>query len=142
MAAHTYSPKDVDVIVAGVSMNCFAEDSIVSIAYAEDAWTMVSGADGCVSRSKNPNRSGTISVSLQTTSDSNDVLSALYFLDYESNVGTFPVLVKDNNGTTVASGADCWIMKIPDSELAREVGTVEWVIQVPELYYFRGGNVA
>lgn len=140
MALHTYSPKSVSVIVAGTPLSCFSEDSVVTIAYNSDAWTPVVGADGCEGRSYNPDRSGTLTVSLLSISDSNDYLSALAIADANTLLGTFPAMVKDENGTTLAVSYEAYIMQVPERELAREIGTSEWQIRMPNMQYFHGGN--
>lgn len=140
MAVNTYSAAKVDVIVAGVPLHGFSEDSVVTVAYASDQFTFVTGADGETGRSFNPDRSGTITISLMSYSDSNDFLSALAIADAQSLTGTFPVLVKDGNGTSIASSATAWVQKVPDAEFGREITTREWVLQCAELVHFAGGN--
>lgn len=141
MTIRTYSPEKIGVIVAGIPMHGFSENSICTIEYAADAFTMVVGADGEVGRSYNPDRSGTITITLKSDSDSNDVLSGLAIADAISLTGTFPVFVKDSNGTSIATASDAWIQKIPSAEHAREINEREWVIQCANLLLFVGGNV-
>lgn len=135
----TYSPEKIDVIVNGFALSGFATDSIVTIERSEDAFELYSGADGEIGRSKNPNRSGTITIMLASTSESNETLSALAIADELSGIGTFPILVKDNNGTTLAASGEAWVQKIAPSELARTINDREWIIQCARLDMFVGG---
>lgn len=136
----TYSPEKIDVIVNGFALSGFTTDSIVTIERSEDAFELYSGADGEIGRSKNPNRSGTITIMLASTSESNETLSALAIADELSGIGTFPILVKDNNGTTLAASGEAWVQKIAPSELARTINDREWIIQCARLDVFVGGS--
>ncbi len=140
MAVKTYSPKDVSVIVAGTQITGFAEDTFVSVERDADAFTKVVGASGEVARSASADLSGTITLTLLGTSASNDILSALAIADQVSLSGEFPVLIKDEFGTSLHTAPSAWIMKQPNKEYAAEVGETEWVLQCSELIEFVGGN--
>lgn len=140
MSVNTYSAKKVSVIVGGIPMHGFTEDSVVMIEQSAEAFKMLVGADGEVGRSYNPDRSGKITIHLNNYSDSNDVLSGLAIADAATLIGTFPVMVKDNNGTTLAASAEAWISKIPNTEFKREIGQREWVIECAQLQYYAGGS--
>lgn len=140
MTVKTYSPEKVEVIVAGVKIHGFSEGSLVTVARTSDAFTMVVGADGEVGRSFNPDRSGTVTIMLKSDSDSNDFLSALAIADELSLNGTFPILVKDGNGTSLTAADTCWIQKRAEAEHAREINDREWVICASRLEQFVGGS--
>lgn len=140
MAVRTYDPHKVDVIVAGTPLHGYSENAICSVEYSADAFTMVVGADGETGRSYNPDRSGTITISLKSDSDSNDFLSGLAITDANTLTGIFPVLVRDGNGTTLASAAEAWIQRISNVSLEREMGEREWVLQCASLVLHSGGN--
>ena len=140
MAAKTYSPKKVSVIVAGVIMAGYAEGSFISVERSADAFTKVVGSDGEVGRVHSADRSGRITLTLQQTSESNDVLSALQIADEFSLTGKFPVIVKDNNGTSLYHGMDAWIVKSPNAEYSNSMSPREWMIDVADLTAFSGGN--
>lgn len=140
MAVKTYSPKDVSVIVAGTQISGFAEDTFVNVERDSDAFTKVVGADGEVSRTASADLSGTITITLLGTSASNDILSALAVADALSLSGQFPILIKDELGTSLHTAAEAWIQKAASKEYGAEVGDVEWLIQCSDLIEFTGGN--
>jgi len=140
VAVKTYSPKDVTVIVAGTQISGFAEDTFVTVERDSDAFTKIVGADGEVSRSASADLSGTITITLLGTSSSNDILSALALADQISLSGEFPVLIKDELGTTLHTAPSAWIQKAATKEYAAEVGENEWILQCSELIEFIGSN--
>jgi hypothetical protein len=140
MSITTYSPEKIDVIVNGVRIHGFAEGSLVSVESSSDTFTLVVGADGEPGRSHNPDKSGTITLTLKSDSDSNDYLSGLALADELSLVGTFPVLVKDGNGTSLTTTDTAWVQKQPTAEHAREMNEREWVLQAARLIRFTGGS--
>lgn len=142
MSVKTYSPKAVSVIVAGMQITGFAEDSFVSVERDSDAFTKTVGADGEVSRSASADLSGTITITLQSTSDSNEILSALSLADQVSLSGEFTVLIKDNSpgGTSLHTSPSAWIQKVATKEYGAEVGDVEWLLQCAQLVEFVGKN--
>lgn len=140
MGAKTYSPKKVAVIVAGYIINGYADGTFVNVERAADTFTKVVGADGEVGRVHSADRSGKITITLQQTSESNDVLSALQQADELTLSGKFPVAVKDNNGTSLYVAGDAWVMKPVNSEYASTMSTREWTIECADLIPFSGGN--
>lgn len=140
MAAKTYSPKKVAITVAGVIITGYADGSFVSVERASDTFTKVVGADGEVGRVHSADRSGAITLTLQQTSESNDVLSALQIADELTLTGKFPVTVKDNNGTSLYIAGEAWIVKPVDAEYSGDMSTREWRIECAVLEAFAGGN--
>lgn len=135
-----YNPAEVSVIVGSGIMSGFADGSFVTIAYNEDAWSLYMGTDGSATRAKSNNNSGKITIQLAQSSPSNAFLSALAIADRLSNAGAVPVLIKDGNGdTTLFSAKAAWVVKMPDSEYARETGTREWVLETHDLNGQIGG---
>lgn len=139
--ARTYSPKDVSVSFNNYELTGYAEDEFISADYNEDAAAPVVGNDGQVSRSVNPDLSGTITVTLKQTSPSNDILSALAIRDRIDGSAVGAILIKDNKGTSLAAGADAWIQKPPAMAFARDVGNRAWVFAVGTLTLYHGSNV-
>ena len=140
MTVETYSPKRVEVIVAGVPMKGFADGTFVTVARANDSFATNVGADGEVSRTASADRTGTVTLTLQQTSDSNDFLSGLMTADELTLAGQFPFLLKDTNGRTILESPCAWINKPADSEFGNELSNREWVISCSELQGLVGGN--
>jgi len=109
-----YDVKQVYVIVGGVALTGFAEDSVVEVAYNEDQATLQIGAQGEGTVSHSNNYSGSFTVHLQQTSPSNAYLSLLAQAFRTGSGFTVPVLVKDGSGTTICSAEKALVPKIPD----------------------------
>lgn len=146
MQLKTYDPKSVFVIVGGVQLGGFSENSVVKIHRNDDSFDVVIGADGSQHRRKTNNKSGTVTVSLMQSSGSNLFMSAMALLDenggvsYGINVaGIFPLLIKDNS-LNLYTAQDAWIKKPPDGTYDLKATSREWVIETGELIWFEGGN--
>ena len=140
MALKTYDAKAVSVVVGAQIITGFADDSKVSVERTDDAFTMTSGVDGDATRSKSNNKTGSITITLKQTSDSNDFLSSLADADELANNGVVPVIIKDNGGRTLYTAAEAWIRKRPVGEFGREAGDREWVLDCAALIMITGGN--
>jgi hypothetical protein len=140
MTVETYSPKRVELILGGVPLRGYSDGTFIQVERTSDAFTTNVGADGEVSRTHSADKTGTITVTLQQTSDSNDFLSGLVNADEISLQGQVPVLLKDTNGRTLAESPCAWVMKVANSEFANEISDREWVISCSELIVFVGGN--
>lgn len=125
-AIRTYSPDRVLVLVSGVPMGGFAEDTFVEITPLADLSTMQVGADGEVARSISTNKCCTVAITLQQTSPSNDVLSGILEVDAATGSAIFPVMVQDLLGRTMFAVSQAWISKRPAMTFAREVSDRTW----------------
>jgi hypothetical protein len=137
---YTYSPEEVSVVVGGIRLSGFADGTFVTVSRDEQAFNKVTGADGKTSRSKTANRTGTITIVLQQTSPSNDVLSALALADELSNAGVVPTLIKDGSGRTLHAAPTSWVQQVPDHSMSKDIENVEWVMDCAAIDSFIGGN--
>lgn len=138
--ARTYSPKDVSVSFNGYDLKGYAEDEFINVTFNGDAATPVVGNDGTVSRAMNPDQSGTVTLTLKSTSPSNDVLSGLAIKDRIDGSVVGVLMIRDNKGTTLVLGKDAWVQKQPDVAFAREVGNRAWIFTVGTMSVFVGSN--
>lgn len=140
MAVRTYNPKEVSVIVSGYIIGGFADGTFVNVERNNDSWTLSVGADGEGTRSKSSDRSGRITITLNQSSASNDVLSALELTDDATGTGTFAFLVKDNFGTSLFAADTAWIVKPAAAPYGKESDNREWIIETDNLRSFIGSN--
>lgn len=142
MALKTYDAKGMTLAFGPVIIDSgFADGEFVRVENAEDDWTEVVGADGEVTRSPTNNSTGTVTFILMQSAGANALLSALRSADLGVLGGTpQPLLVKDQNGSFVASAAEAWIMKAPDASFDREATSREWAVKCANLVRFDGGN--
>ena len=138
----TYSPQKIEISINGTSMSGFADGTFVNIVKTSDAFTMSTGADGNTNRVHSADSSGTITLTLQQTSASNDYLSELALIDETTQQAVFMIQVKDALGTGLWSANQAWIRKYADSEFSNDMGTREWNIDCASLISFVGGNDA
>lgn len=126
----TYDPKKVNVIVGGRVITGFASDGVVTLAKSEDSVTPSVGAKGDVTYSENANESGTVSLTLMSTSS-----SLPYLRELEAKRRAINVSITDaNNDTSFTMNEDnCRITKMPDVARQKEQATVTVTIFVPSM---------
>jgi hypothetical protein len=142
MATKFYDADQITVVIAGIPIAGYADGEFLNIAQESDAFSDVVGTDGEVTRSKTKDHRATVTLKLMQTSDSNDLLSALYNTDRgaSNGAGVGAFLVRDRNGRSLYTGDACWISKAPDLSFDRAPTAREWTIRVADLLRFDGGN--
>lgn len=137
---NTLDPQQYLPIVGGHIVTGFAPGTMISVSRANDTWKKTVGATGEVVRSRNRDRTGTITFTLLQTSPSNLYLSGLNHKDEALGTGIVPVQVKDNLGTTVISAPQAWVLKPADVTYGDEVESREWTLDCADLDMLVGGN--
>ena len=100
------------------------------------------GLDGEVARSISTDGRHTVTLTLQQTSPSNDVLSGLAAVDkLTCGAGSFPLLIQDLCGRTMFATDKAWISRAPNVTFGRETVDREWTLRTgtPSVYTV-GGN--
>lgn len=129
----TYDPKKIIIIFGVRRLTGMSEDSIVSIKPNGEGLQTYVGADGDVARSLDPDATYEVTVSLNTTSNSNDYLSKMYNYDRETGNGIAPLLIKDLAGTTLFSAPEAWVSNMPEASRGLTVDTQEWVFHTGQV---------
>lgn len=129
----TYDPKKIIIIFGVRRLTGMSEDSIVSIKPNGEGLQTYVGADGDVARSLDPDATYEVTVSLNTTSNSNDYLSNMYNYDRETGNGIAPLLIKDLAGTTLFSAPEAWVSNMPEASRGLTVDTQEWVFHTGQV---------
>lgn len=140
MGVRGYDPAQVIVTVDGNTITGFADGTFVNAERNNDAFTLTVGADGEATRSKSNDLSGRITITLQQSSPSNDILSAIATADEQSGQGVVAVQVADKSGSTLAAAEKAWVVKKATSGFAKETENREWILETNELEYEVGGN--
>lgn len=138
--ATTYAANKVVLTVNGNIIVGYADGDFCKISRDVDAYTKVVGADGFISRALSANQGGSIEITLQATSPSNDILSAQAALDQLTQQGVGSAQVKDLSGRTVCGAQNVWVKKLPDVVLGKEVGQRVWLLDCDLLNMVVGGN--
>lgn len=142
----TFSPANVKIVVSQGTwshvMSGYAEDTFVRVVPQSDKFEMYIGADRTATRVYKGNEAGTIEVTLQQTSSSNDILSQIYKNDIAnpSAETMFTITVRDNSGRSLYYAEEAYIGKTPDSDFANSMQTRQWSIMCPRLQEHIGGN--
>jgi hypothetical protein len=133
MPLGTYDPKRTSVIIGGAIITGFADGTFINAERTNNTWEDITGADGFTTRVKQNDTSGTITLTLQQSSPSNDVLQILHDSDEESGLATFPVTVKDILGTSQVTSTAAWIQKPANIVFSKGVESREWLIRCADL---------
>lgn len=134
-----YDPILTVLVFRGAPVLGFMDGTFVSVERSQDSFEKHVGSLGDVVRRRIRDRSGTVTLTLQQSSPSNDILSASYLLDELSGLGFGPLLLQDLNGSTLISSPVAWVRKPAVVELADSVTGREWMIDCHELEVFVGG---
>nr|DAO21569.1 MAG TPA: Protein of unknown function (DUF3277) [Caudoviricetes sp.] len=124
----TYDPKKVLVILGGTQITGFSDDDIITVKPLGDGMTIYVGADGEVGRSVDPNQCFEVTVTLATTSKSNDYLSSLYNQDRANGNAMKPLMIKDLSGSTLFFADQAWPQNFPEAGRGRQIDGVEWTL--------------
>lgn len=136
----TYDPAKLVIVFGGFPISGYAEGTFVNVARDADAFSKNVGSGGSVARAKSNNKSGSVTITLQQTSLSNDYLSGVAIADDIGGTGILPLIVKDLEGTTLYESAHAWIRKVADGDFSNEIEGREWVIDCEVLEMVTGGT--
>lgn len=136
---YAFDPKQVDVTVMGQTIVGFGEEK-VTVERSNPGWELTVGADGDATRVKSNDLSGTITITLQQTSPSNNLLSTLFEIDDQDNTGVVACMVKDNSGFTYVNAPKAYVEKLPEASFAKSHSDRVWVLRCHNITYFLGGN--
>lgn len=141
MSIRSYSPTDVDILLAGFyKVGGFVEGSFVTISKDIQPYTTVRTADGEVARSFVKDNTYTITINLASTSPANDILTKIYQADAATQYAKFPIFIKDRLGSSLFLAPTCWIMQVPELSFGQTVTDRTWVIQATQCIPNFGGN--
>lgn len=144
----TFSPNDVTVVItqrsSGIAhiVSGYSEDSIVNIERNAETFTMYTGADNTSTRIYNANKSAVVTLSLQQTSASNDILSLLYQNDSatRNSSGLFSLQISDASGRSRYFSDDAYVGVVPNSAFGNTMQTRDWMLHAHNLDTYIGGN--
>lgn len=141
MAVRTYDSKQVILTIGAHAVTGYAEDDFISVEENSDGVTHTVGANGELARSISQDKTCKITITLQQTSPTNDVLSALADADRVAGDGLFAIAMADLRGTSLLLDSNSWVIKKPETSFGKEIKEREWTIQTSnEVTYNVGGN--
>lgn len=128
----TFDIKNYDVIVGDNLITGFGEGTSIEVSPEGPGFTDKVGIDGEATSSRSHDRRATLSITLMASSESNDVLSAIYAGDRAgvNGEGVLSVSIVNREGTDEYSASQARIMQEPDLALGAEVGENVWQIRM------------
>lgn len=129
----TYNPKKNIIIYGAKQLTGFAEDDMITIKPIGDGMQIFSGADGEVGRSIDPNSTYEVTVSLATSSKSNDYLSNCFNKDRKTGNNMLPLIIKDLSGSTLFFAKQAWIKNFPESKRGRKISNQDWTFNTGQV---------
>lgn len=139
MSSKVYDPHQLSVVFGVTPINGFAEDTMISIDVEEPQYNATTDIHGNVTRFRVNKNMAKITITLTQSSPSNDVLSSFVEADRINNSGTFPVMIKDPNGTTLFSSTSSYVEQVPSIEFGNDNKNREWLIRATSINNFIGG---
>jgi hypothetical protein len=133
MALWTYSPTSVDVLIAGFyKIEGFADGTFVNIQKSNPIYSNRKSADGVVSRSFQKDQLFKIDITLSQSAPSNSILMKLIEIDELTQMGMFPLTIKDNSGSTFFHSSNTWITTLPNVTFSSGIETRTWELLASE----------
>lgn len=137
----TYSPDDVQVLIAGViPVEGLAEGTFVEIKKDIMPYTSVRAADGTVGRLRKTNSTYSVDITVMAGSPVNDLFTKIWLIDEQFGLGKFPLLVRDSLGTGYFFSATTWIEIIPSLSYGTDMPTRTWGLRSNQGNMNVGGN--
>ena len=142
MTMRVYDPDQFSLVICGITPHGYADGSFITVKMVTPMFQSAVGTDGEVTRSRSNDRRADIELKLMSTSDSNDLFSALAAREAnrQNGAGVGSFLLKDRNGRTELSASECWLVKEPDIDLDRTPKERVWLFEVARLNRLDGGS--
>jgi len=130
MTVRNYDPEDYMLVFAGRTITGLADGTPITAGKDANRWETHVGAQGEVSRSRNRNPLGHITVTLKRTSP-----DLAYLIKKANSDDVDPVyLVDRNTGEITAGGSEAWVEKLPDltAVAGDSVPDIEFTIRIAD----------
>ena len=141
MELWSYSPDQVDVLIAGFyEVEGFPEGTFIEITKDLMPVTTQRTTDGQIARKRVTNSTYTVRISLLAASAGNNLFTRLWRFDEETDLGKFPLLIRDRSGSGYFFSATTWIEEIPTLTYSTDMTTNTWVFRSNQGTLNIGGN--
>ena len=121
----TIDPAEIFITFGPKRLTGFAEGTYFTATKVNDDFTYIEGSDGEGVFVRNPSNAWNITVVLQQSSKSNEVLSVARELDRNTPGGVLSTMKASHRGTSLNS-AKCRIIRPPDITFANGVESRTW----------------
>lgn len=136
-----YDPGRILIIFRGLQIQGFADGSFVKAVRNQKTFKTKVGAAGHVVRIRTRDRTGLVTVTLQATATSNDILQGFLDADELDGSGVGPLMIKDLNGNMLATAEQAWVTKVPDIERSTDGPDTEWEFECAVLVLKNGSSL-
>lgn len=141
MSLWTYSPEDVQILLGGVyPVDGFVDGTFVNVTKDVVPFTMTRTTDGMVARKYVNDQTYSIMISIMSMSPSNDILTKLWLIDETTQMGKFPLLIKDSSGSGRFFSSTTWVEKVPDLSYSSSPEIRQWLLRSSQGLINIGGN--
>lgn len=130
---NTYDPSDMVLVLNGILIGGFAPDTFITIERSTETFTKTAGANGDVTRTRNRDKTGTVTFRLMAASASNARLTALAKLDELFGTGYGELTCTQLSSSDVTRAPNAWVEKRPTIERGTDAPMIEWVIGCDQL---------
>lgn len=130
MTVRNYDPEDYMLVFGGRTITGLADGTPITAVKDANRWETHVGAQGEVSRSRNRNPLGHITVTLKRTSP-----DLAYLIQKANSDDVDPVHLVDRNTSEItAGGSEAWVEKLPDltATAGDNVPDIEFTIRIAD----------
>lgn len=130
----THDLKDYSLIVGAKIISGFGDGAAINIEYQNPRYETMFGADGEPTRKKNnAGDYAIVTITLMSTSESNNDMAAIALLDRLSNGAPIPFGVRHLKGGETYACEQAYIQGNPNAEISADPTAREWLIECPVL---------
>jgi len=130
----THDLKDFALIFGGKVLSGFGDGAAINIEYQNQRYETMFGADGEPTRIRhNAADYAQVTVTLMSTSESNNDMAAIALLDRLANGAPVPFAVRHLRGGETYTAEQAYIQGNPSAEITDGVTAREWIIECPVL---------
>lgn len=130
----THDLKDFALIFGGKTITGFGDGAAINIEFQNPRYETLFGADGEPTRKRhNADNYAQVTISLMSTSTSNNDMAAIALLDRLSNGVPVPFGVRHLKGGETYACEQAYIQGNPNAEISADPTAREWIIECPLL---------
>lgn len=123
----TYSPSDVKLVVAGYTLGGIMD---ISVVWSTPPFSMRRGIRGRNTRVYNRDLSATLTINVQQTSVTNDVLFQILRNDRREGVARLDLALSDNSGRSVLQTTEAYVSQYPDLSYSMGFNPRQWTFEL------------
>lgn len=144
----SYAPKELTIVIShrgtntNWSLTGYGPDTNISIERPDPTWELNTGTHGDLERIHRMDKTVRATVTLQQTSESNDLLTGIMNYDERDlrSGGLFTCTIADKSGRTAIHSTYAFVIQPTTYEFGQAASTRDWQIIMPYADQHIGGN--